>query len=131
MCRLSLKFLKPLISLGAFSLLVNCASPVQTPPSFNRIQLVTQGSITAKDTLSPSLRAASDIAAILLPGVGGVIAKSALSRRLSQVGDEIQITTATFLENEISRHLTCEIRESGYELASITNLPRGIVPVRL
>ena len=126
MCRFSLKFLKPLISLGSFSLLVNCASPAQTPPSFNRIQLVTQGSITAKDTLSPSLRAASDIATILLPGVGGVIAKSALSRRLSQVGDEIQITTATFLENEISRHLTCEIRESGYELASLTTLPRGM-----
>ena len=107
MCRFSLRFLKPLISLGSFSLLVNCASPVHTPPSFNRIQLVIQGSITAKDTLSPSLRAASDIATILLPGVGGVIVKSVLSRRLSQVGDEIQITTASFLENEISMHLTC------------------------
>jgi len=124
MCCLSLKSLKPLLWLGSFSLLVNCAGQVQTPPSFNRIQLVTQGSITAKDALSPSFRAASDLAAILLPGVGGVIAKSALSQRLSQVGEEIQITTANFLENEISRHLTCEIHESGYELASITNLPR-------
>ena len=102
MCRPSLNFLKPLIWLGAFSILVNCASPAQTPPRFDTIQLVVQGSIVAKDTLSPTLRAASDIATILLPGVGGVIAKSALSRRLSQVGDEIQITTATFLENEIS-----------------------------
>ncbi|GIS51097.1 MAG: hypothetical protein Ct9H90mP25_5310 [Gammaproteobacteria bacterium] len=76
MCRPSLNFLKLLIWLGAFSILVNCASPVQIPPRFDRIQLVVQGSIVAKDTLSPTLRAASDIATILLPGVGGVIAKS-------------------------------------------------------
>ena len=124
MCRPSLNFLKLLIWLGAFSILVNCASPVQTPPRFDRIQLVVQGSIVAKDTLSPTLRAASDIATILLPGVGGVIAKSVISRRLSQVGDEIQITNANFLENEIYRHLTCEISESGYELTSTTNLSR-------
>ena len=126
MCSLSLKFLKLLIWLGSFSILINCASRIQAPPSFKEIQLVTQGSIIAKDILSPSLRAASDIATILIPGVGGVIAKSALSRRLSKVGEEIQITTANFLENEISRHLTCEIRESGYELASVTNLPGGV-----
>lgn len=126
MCRPSLKFLTLIIWLGSFSILVNCASPVRTPPHFDRIQLVVQGSIVAKDTLSPTLRAASDIATILLPGVGGVIAKSLVSRRLSQVGDEIQITNANFLENEIVRHLTCEISESGYELASTTNLPREI-----
>ena len=126
MCSLSLKFLKNLIWLGSFSILINCAGQIQAPPSFKKIQLVTQGSIIAKDILSPSLRAASDIATILIPGVGGVIAKSALSRRLSEVGKEIQITTANFLENEISRHLTCEIRESGYELASVTNLPGGV-----
>ena len=126
MCRTNLKFLKLLVWLGSFSILVNCASPVHTPPHFDRIQLVVQGSIVAKDALSPALRAASDLATILLPGVGGVIAKSLVSRRLSQVGDEIQITNANFLENEIYRHLTCEISESGYELASTTTLPREI-----
>ena len=124
MCRPNLKFLKLLIWFGSFSILVNCVSPVQTPPRFDRIQLVLQGSIVAKDNLSPSLRAASDLATILLPGVGGVIAKSVVSRRLSQVGNEIQITNANFLEDEIHRHLTCEISESGYELASTTNLSR-------
>ena len=124
MCRPSLKFLKLLIWLGSFTIVLNCASPVQTPPRYDRIQLVVQGSIVAKDTLSPTLRAASDVATILLPGVGGVIAKSLVSRRLSQVGEEIQITNANFLEDEIYRHLTCAISESGYELASTINLPR-------
>ena len=98
MCRPSLNFLKLLMVRCFFDFSEICASPVQIPPRFDRIQLVVQGSVVAKDTLSPTLRAASDIATILLPGVGGVIAKSLVSRRLSQVGDEIQITNANFLE---------------------------------
>ena len=126
MCHLSLKFLKPLMCIGSIAVLVSCASSVQEPPDFNRIQLVTQGSIIAKDTLPRSLRAAADLATSFIPGVGGFVAREVTNRRLSQVGEEIQVTMANFLENEVSRHLTCEIRESGYELASTTNLPRGV-----
>lgn len=124
-----------------FLCLTGCAGNVSEPTTvladFSNIHVVLQGTLIAKDSLSTPVRVIGDLAgtAILgsatsglprLPGfIVGNTAGTAINRMLSSQGEELEITMASVLENEILRLLSCQIRETGFTISSTTNLPSG------
>ncbi len=108
--------------------LIGCTSNMNgiTEAELENIQVVVRGYARAKDSLNPAL---SPLISIATAGTLGTVAAQATNVAgqifLYTYGEEIEVTMFEKLEAEVTRRLSCELREAGHRV-SLGILDRGV-----